>query len=56
MDSEESRKKSPLMSKRAVKNPGVYQLQAGARVHDALQKSRWFAQMPSQNPSTKLKN
>jgi len=39
MDSEESEKEVTVDVKGAVKNPGVYQLQAGARVHDALQKS-----------------
>ena len=39
MDSEESEKEVTVDVKGAVKNPGVYQLQAGARVHDALQKA-----------------
>ena len=39
MDPEESEKEVTVDVKGAVKNPGVYQLQAGARVHDALQKA-----------------
>lgn len=39
IDSEESEKEVTVDVKGAVKNPGVYQLQAGARVHDALQKA-----------------
>lgn len=39
MDSEESEEEVTVDVKGAVKNPGVYQLRAGARVHDALQKA-----------------
>ncbi|AGK71446.1 DNA uptake protein [Streptococcus cristatus] len=39
IDSEESEKEVTVDVKGAVKNPGVYQLRAGARVHDALQKA-----------------
>lgn len=39
IDSEESEEELTVDVKGAVKNPGVYQLQAGARVYDALQKA-----------------
>lgn len=39
MDSEEFEEEVTVDIKGAVKNPGVYQLRAGARVHDALQKA-----------------